>query len=54
MEEDQVSKYLSQIGRKGGQSRAKRLSPEQRKEIARKAGKASGKVRKRKAKQKQQ
>jgi general stress protein YciG len=52
MEEDPVSKYLSQIGRKGGQSRAKRLTPEQRKEIGIKGGKASGKVRKKKAKRK--
>ena len=49
MHDDPVSKYLSEIGRRGGQSRAKRLTPEQRKEIAKKAGKASGKVRKRKA-----
>ena len=49
MEQDPVSKYLSEIGRKGAHSRAKRLSPEQRKEIARKAGKASGKVRRKKA-----
>jgi general stress protein YciG len=49
MDEDQVSKYLSEIGRKGGQSRAKRLTPEERREIAKKAGKASGKVRKKKA-----
>jgi general stress protein YciG len=51
MDEDQVSKYLSEIGRKGGHARAKRLSPEQRSEIAKKAAKASAKVRKRKAAQ---
>ena len=50
MEEDPVSKYLSGIGRKGGYSRAKRLTPEQRKEIASKAGKGSGRVRSKKAK----
>jgi|HubBroStandDraft_2_1064218.scaffolds.fasta_scaffold1078298_2 general stress protein YciG len=52
MEQDQVSKYLSEIGRRGGQARAKRLTPEERKEIAKRAGKKSGKVRKKKAKQK--
>jgi len=51
MDEDQVSKYLSQIGSKGGQARAKRLSAERRKEIAQNAAKASAKVRKRKAAQ---
>jgi general stress protein YciG len=50
MDEDQVSKYLSEIGRKGGHARAKRLSPEQRSEIAKKAAKASAKVRSKKAK----
>jgi len=49
MEDPNVSKYLSEIGRRGAQERAKRLSAEQRKEIARKAGKASGKVRRKKA-----
>ena len=49
MEQNDVSKYLSEIGRRGAHARAKRLTPEQRKEIARKAGKASGKVRKKKA-----
>jgi len=48
--DDPVSKYLSEIGRKGAYARAKRLTPEQRKEIAKKAGKASGKARSRKAK----
>ena len=33
-EEDPVSKYLPEIGKKGAQARAKVLSPEQRKEIA--------------------
>jgi hypothetical protein len=54
MDEDQgkadpVSKYLSTIGRKGALARAKRLTPEQRKEIAKKAAKASAKVRTKKA-----
>lgn len=51
MEEDPVSKYLSEIGRRGGYSRAKRLSPEKLKEIAKKAGKASGKARSKKARE---
>jgi hypothetical protein len=48
---DPVSKYLSDIGRKGGKARAKQLTPEQRKEIAKKAAKASARVRSRKAKE---
>jgi len=39
-----VSKYLAEIGRKGGKvsatARMKKLTPEQRKEIARKAAQA--------------
>jgi len=50
MDEDPVSKYLSEIGRKGAHARAKRLTAEQRKEIAKKAAKASAKVRSAKAK----
>jgi hypothetical protein len=50
MDEDPVSKYLSDIGRKGGYSRAKRLTPDQRREIAKKAAKASATVRRKKAK----
>jgi len=52
MHEDPVSKYLSEIGRKGAHARAKRLTPEERKEIAKKAAKASAKVRSAKAKKK--
>ena len=54
MEDPNVSKYLSKIGRRGAQERAKRLSAEQRNEIAPKAGKASGKVRRKKRKNKAQ
>lgn len=40
----EISKYLAQIGRKGGlkggKSRADKLTPERRKEIAQKAAKA--------------
>lgn len=49
MEDDQVSKYLSEIGRKGARARAKKLTAEQRSEIAKKAAKASAKVRSKKA-----
>jgi len=52
MHEDPVSKYLSELGRKGAQARAKKLSAEQRREIAKKAAKASAKVRSAKAKAK--
>jgi hypothetical protein len=50
MDEDQISQYLSAIGRKGGYSRAKRLSPDERREIATKASKAAALVRRKKAK----
>jgi len=43
---------LSIIGRKGGKKTASRLTPEERKEKARKAGIASGKSRAKKAKKK--
>ena len=38
----------SEMGKKGGKNRAKKLTKEQRSEIARKAGIASGKARKKK------
>lgn len=49
MDEDQISQYMADIGRRGGQSRAKRLSAKRRKEIATKASKAAARVRRRKA-----
>ena len=52
MDEAELSKYMSEMGRKGAIARAKRLTPEQRREIAKKAGKASGKSRRAKAKRK--
>ena len=52
MDEDQISQILSEIGRRGGYARAKRLSAERRKEIATKASKAAAKARTKKAKQK--
>jgi hypothetical protein len=50
MDPDQISQYLSEIGRKGGHARAKRLSAEKRREIATKASLAAAKVRREKAK----
>jgi len=41
-----VSEYLSKIGRRGGKARLTTLTPEERSEIARKAGKAGGRGRK--------
>jgi len=42
------------LGRLGGQTRAKNLTPKRRLEIARKASKAAAKARMRKAKEKKQ
>jgi hypothetical protein len=50
LDEDQISEALSAVGRRGGIARAKKLSPERRKEIATKASKAAAKVRSAKAK----
>jgi hypothetical protein len=36
----QLSRYLAELGRKGGKTTARRLTPEQRKENARKAAQA--------------
>jgi hypothetical protein len=49
MDEKELSKYMSEMGRKGAIARAKSLTQSQRKEIAQKAGKASGKARRKKA-----
>jgi hypothetical protein len=35
-----LSRYLAELGRKGGKTTARRLTPEQRKENARKAAQA--------------
>jgi len=51
MDEAELSKYFSRIGRKGGIARAQQLTPERRKEIATRASKAAAKVRTRRAKQ---
>jgi hypothetical protein len=52
LDEDQISQLLSELGRRGGLARAKRLSPARRKEIATKASKAAAKARTRKARKK--
>ena len=49
---EQLSDYFSQMGRKGGQTRAKRLTAEQRKKIATQASKVAAEVRTRKARAK--
>ena len=41
--------HATALGRLGGKARLKKLTPEQSREIARKAGLASGRVRKQKA-----
>jgi len=52
MEGSAVSKYLAEIGRKGGKARLKKMTPEQRREIATKASKAAGIARTKRAKAK--
>jgi hypothetical protein len=47
-----LSKYFSDLGRKGGKARLQTMTPEQRSAIARKAAKASAKARKKKGKTK--
>jgi len=47
-----LSKYLSELGRKGGKARLRTMTPEQRRDIATKASKAAAEARKRKAKAK--
>jgi hypothetical protein len=50
MDQKELSKYFSELGRKGAKERAKRLTPEERTQIAKKAAKASARVRSEKAK----
>jgi general stress protein YciG len=45
MNKQDISKLFSDLGRKGGKARAKTLTPERRKEIARKASKAAAEKR---------
>jgi len=49
MDPDELSDYLAKIGRKGGHTRAKRMTPEQRKASATNASKAAAKARSKKA-----
>jgi len=49
-DEDRISELLAEIGRRGGLARAKKLTAEQRKEIATKASKAAAEARSRAAK----
>jgi hypothetical protein len=51
MSDESVRKFLAEIGRRGGQARAKALTPKQRRESATKASKAAAKARTRKAKE---
>jgi len=51
MDDSLMSKVLSEIGRRGGKARAKKLTAEERKESAIKASKAAAKARTRKAKE---
>ncbi len=51
MEEDPVRKFLAEIGRRGGKARAKALTKEEQRAIARKASKAAAKARTQKAKE---
>jgi hypothetical protein len=51
MDRSAFSKYLAELGRKGGKARLKTMTPEQRRASARKASKAAAIARKQKAKQ---
>jgi len=47
-----VSRYLSELGRKGGRARLRTMTPEERRRVATKASKAAAIARRKKAKQK--
>ena len=51
MSDESVRKFLAEIGKRGGQARAKALTAKERKESAIKASKAAAKARTRKAKE---
>jgi hypothetical protein len=51
MSKSVISQYLSAIAKRGGQARAKALTPEERVAIATRASKAAAKARTRKAKE---
>jgi general stress protein YciG len=46
MSKSVLSKYLAELGRKGGKARLKKMTAEKRAEIARKAGQASAAAKK--------
>jgi hypothetical protein len=48
-DENQLSRYFSMIGKKGGKARFARMTPEQRRELATKASTAAAKARSKKA-----
>jgi hypothetical protein len=50
MTDEQLSRAMSQAGRKGGKARARKLTPEQRRAIALKASQAAAKKRSAEAK----
>jgi hypothetical protein len=52
MDKSLLSKYLSELGRRGGKARMKTMTAEQRRSIATKASKAAAKARSAKAKKK--
>ncbi|MGH9545328.1 MAG: hypothetical protein ACRD23_08940 [Terriglobales bacterium] len=51
MDRSLLSKYLAELGRKGGKARLRTMSAEERKASARKASKAAAKARTQKAKE---
>jgi hypothetical protein len=51
MKKSPLSKYLSELGRKGGKARMKTMTAEERRAVATKASKAAAEARKRKAKE---
>jgi hypothetical protein len=51
MDRSVFSKYLAELGRKGGKARLRTMTPEQRRASARNASKAAAKARKQKAKE---
>jgi phage gp16-like protein len=51
MKKSSLSKYLAELGRKGGKARLKTMTAEERRAVATKASKAAAKARTRKAKE---
>jgi general stress protein YciG len=45
VKKDELSKYMAIAGSRGGKARLKTMTPEECSEVARKAGRASGKAR---------